>query len=69
MKKLFIISTCLLMLFTGLQLRAQEDPYLWLEEVQGKKALEWVKEQNKESVAVLEAVPGFKRFMKRPLKF
>ena len=24
-----------------------EDPYLWLEEVEGKKALEWVESQNK----------------------
>lgn len=35
------------------------DPYLWLEEIQGTKALDWVKEQNKISTAKLEAVPGF----------
>ena len=35
------------------------DPYLWLEEVQGERALAWAKERNKQSQALLEAVPGF----------
>ena len=60
MKKLFVISVCLLIFFTGVRVNAEKDPYLWLEEVQGAKALDWVKKQNAESVAVLEAVPGFK---------
>ncbi len=37
-----------------------EDPYLWLEEVQGDKALAWARERNAQSQAVLEAVPVFK---------
>ncbi|MBE0564863.1 MAG: S9 family peptidase [Krumholzibacteria bacterium] len=36
-----------------------EDPYLWLEEVDGKKALEWVKERSARDTAELEAVPEF----------
>ena len=36
-----------------------EDPYLWLEEVTGDKALAWAREQNKKSNGELEAVPGF----------
>ena len=36
------------------------DPYLWLEEVQGDKALAWARERNAQSQAVLEAVPVFK---------
>lgn len=60
MKTFFVISACLLIFFTGVQINAVEDPYLWLEEVQGKKALDWAKKQNEASVAVLEAVPGFK---------
>ena len=36
-----------------------EDPYLWLEEVQGEKALNWVRERNRESRAVLEKFPRF----------
>jgi prolyl oligopeptidase len=36
-----------------------DDPYLWLEEVQGEKALNWVRERNRESRAVLEKFPRF----------
>jgi prolyl oligopeptidase len=38
---------------------AQDDPYLWLEDVTGEKAIAWVKEQNANSQKVLEAEPGF----------
>jgi prolyl oligopeptidase len=31
-----------------------EDPYLWLEEIEGERALTWVREQNQRSLAVLE---------------
>ena len=36
-----------------------EDPYLWLEEVEGEKALEWVEERSAQDTAELEAVPEF----------
>lgn len=36
-----------------------DDPYLWLEDVQGKRALEWVREQNGVSSAVLKSHPNF----------
>ena len=36
---------------------AQEDPYLWLEDVNGDKAISWVKEQNAKTQKVLEASP------------
>lgn len=35
------------------------DPYLWLEEVQGERALEWVREENAKTIAVLEKDPRF----------
>ncbi len=35
------------------------DPYLWLEDVQGDKALAWARERNAESQAVLQTVPVF----------
>ena len=35
------------------------DPYLWLEDVQGERALAWVRERNAESEALLRAEPGF----------
>ena len=44
-------------------LRAQgsvvNDPYLWLEEVQGDSALDWVRAQNARTEAALGAAPGF----------
>ena len=38
---------------------AQEDPYLWLEDVNGEKAISWVKEQNAKAQKLLEAEPLF----------
>ncbi len=35
------------------------DPYLWLEDVQGERALAWVRERNEQSEAELQARPGF----------
>ncbi|MEE4208420.1 MAG: prolyl oligopeptidase family serine peptidase [Parvularcula sp.] len=37
----------------------QNDPFLWLEEVEGEDALAWVREQNERSLALLEAHPAF----------
>ena len=41
------------------QTPAATDPYLWLEDVTGDKALAWVRERNAETEAVLKAQPGF----------
>jgi prolyl oligopeptidase len=38
-----------------------DDPYLWLEDIHGAKALEWVKQQNAKSTAVLEADPDYRK--------
>jgi prolyl oligopeptidase len=37
----------------------EQDPWLWLEEVQGERALAWVREHNAETRQRLEAWPGF----------
>ena len=34
---------------------AADDPHLWLEEVQGDKALAWVRERNAETLKLLSA--------------
>ena len=39
---------------------ADDDPFQWLEEIQGEKALAWVKQQNAKSTAVLEVRPEYK---------
>ncbi len=45
-----------------------EDPYLWLEEVEGEKALAWVEAQSATSVSELERVPQFQPVMARNLE-
>ena len=47
---------------------ADEDPFQWLEDVQGEKSLAWVKQQNAKSTAVLEARPEYKSIYKRTLE-
>jgi prolyl oligopeptidase len=37
----------------------QPDPYIWLEDVHGARAMEWVKAENQRTAAVLEADPRF----------
>jgi prolyl oligopeptidase len=47
---------------------AQEpDPYLWLEEVRGEKALDWVKARNEATLEVLKAQPGFEEVYTKTL--
>lgn len=41
------------------------DPYLWLEEVTGERALAWVGEQNKTSTNRLAVAPGFAALQQR----
>ena len=55
-------SLALAWLFAGqekMPTSASEDPYLWLEEITGEKALAWVKARNAESARELAEAPGF----------
>lgn len=47
---------------------ADEDPYLWLEEVENEKALAWAKERSDADTAVIEAVPEFEGLHTRLLE-
>ncbi len=47
---------------------APEDPYLWLEEVEGEKALDWVKDRSAQDTAVLEAVPVYSEIHEKLLE-
>ncbi|GAB3745395.1 prolyl oligopeptidase family serine peptidase [Lysobacter olei] len=40
---------------------AMTDPYAWLEDVEGERALTWVKQQNAKSEAELATTPAFKQ--------
>src|SRR6202165_3307683 len=44
-----------------------EDPYLWLEDVTGERALAWVKEQNAVSTRELQSSPDFEPIRPRLL--
>jgi len=47
---------------------AAEDPYLWLEDVTGEKALDWVRKQNAVSTRELESSKNFEPIRKRLLE-
>jgi prolyl oligopeptidase len=53
------------MVATAVPAAAQDDPHLWLEEVTGAKALEWVKARNAKYLPELEAAPQFKVWQAR----
>ncbi|MGD9981467.1 MAG: prolyl oligopeptidase family protein [Hyphomonadaceae bacterium] len=44
------------------------DPYLWLEEVEGERALAWVHEQNNRSLPVLENDPRYRALLAAALE-
>ncbi|MCA8889219.1 MAG: S9 family peptidase [Parvularculaceae bacterium] len=44
------------------------DPYLWLEEVEGENAIDWVKAQNRRSLEILEGDPRFDGLHRAALK-
>ena len=45
-----------------------EDPYIWLEDVEGEEALNWVDRQNEQSVGYLESLPTFDELYDRNLE-
>ncbi len=54
-----ILSTLAPMTHAQTPAEAAADPYLWLEDVQGEKALDWVRERNAASRRSLESWPAF----------
>ncbi|MCP3139718.1 prolyl oligopeptidase family serine peptidase [Pyxidicoccus xibeiensis] len=67
MSRLYVASL-LTGLLTAPVAAASEDPFLWLEEVQGPRALEWVRAQNAKTLAVLEKDPRFESFHAEALR-
>jgi len=45
------------------QAMTSEDPYLWLEDVEGERALDWVRTQNARSLAQLESDPRYPQLL------
>src|SRR5262245_28417922 len=46
----------------------EADPFLWLEEVQGERALAWVRERSAATAKELEAVPEYRPSFDRTLE-
>lgn len=53
---------------TGASVAQDADPYVWLENVEGEQALEWVGERNKHSLGILEADERFTGLMESALR-
>ncbi|WP_425334967.1 prolyl oligopeptidase family serine peptidase [Pseudoalteromonas piscicida] len=58
---------CTLAVITGKSMAVENDPYLWLEEVEGKKPLEWVKEQNSTSLKYLKSNKAYETIYQNTL--
>jgi prolyl oligopeptidase len=61
-----LLSAALLLCCTAAY--AGDDPYIWLEDVEGEKALEWVEQNNEKSLGYLEALPNFAALRDRNLE-
>lgn len=63
----FILTALILPFLTSAQSN-QEDPYLWLEEIQATQSLNWVQQQNSRTKAALTKNPRFEELKKIYLK-
>jgi prolyl oligopeptidase len=45
-----------------------DDPYMWLEEVEGPAALEWVESRNRESLEILKGQPSYNELFDKSLE-
>jgi len=65
----WIARVAIVTIVGAVQLGAQdvEDPFLWLEEVEGERALEWVAARNAESTAVLGEFSGYETIYEQTL--
>ena len=64
--KYLLLSTVLVPAFIFAQ--EKEDPFLWLEDVEGSKAMEWVKAQDTITVNALKKYPEFQNLFENNLK-
>ncbi|MCK5637606.1 MAG: S9 family peptidase [Flavobacteriaceae bacterium] len=68
-KTTFLILALFLFIIPNLILgQKQEDKYLWLEEVESEKSIDWVKAQNKKTIDVLKGEPEFQDIYDKTLK-
>lgn len=65
MLRIFCATVVVLGLAASSVFADESDPFLWLEEVDGTRAIEWVKAQNAVSVRELSAVPEYQPILDR----
>ncbi len=68
MHRIFCAVTVILGLAASAAIAGESDPFLWLEEVDGPRAIEWVKAQNAVSTRELGAVPEYSPILDRCLE-
>jgi prolyl oligopeptidase len=60
-----ILASLANILFTSLAIAQASDPFLWLEDINGARSIEWVKQQNAQTVKELEAVAEYQPIRSR----
>src|SRR5947209_524510 len=68
MSRWFLLGGLMIVLAQPARADDEKDPFLWLEDVSGKKALDWVKEQNAHSAEALTKTEAFTELKDRLLK-
>ena len=68
MTRAFVAAIVVSVLSSVAVLAQETDPYAWLEDVEGTKAVAWAKEQNQKTTADLEKVKVFKPILDRTLQ-
>ena len=54
-----IVAVTLVLGASGAHAQSVEDPYMWLEDVDGNDAMKWVEARNQETVGILSEHPSF----------
>ncbi|MGY6554394.1 MAG: prolyl oligopeptidase family serine peptidase [Wenzhouxiangella sp.] len=67
-KNLLTLVLAVMVALPGATMAADNDPFLWLEEIESEQALDWAREQNERSVEFLEAHPLFEPIHQRNLE-
>ena len=67
-KTLPLLTLTAALALPGATMAAEDDPFLWLEEIESERALDWAREQNERSVEFLESHPYFEAIHARNLE-
>jgi prolyl oligopeptidase len=67
MQRIVRIAAALLLLGMAPVCAQSDDPFQWLEDKDGARAMTWVREQNAKTLAVLQADPHYAKFYKEAL--